>query len=132
MVCLTAAALIVGREKAPLAGTASKLPFHLGSSEYSRDFSFLYPVNRRPCRGRHYMADQLYRVRSYDPVSISIAVVVLSLAAGLAGFIPARRAASIEPMEALRNRVAADVCKLIMRREWPQLATPAQGGANGH
>ncbi len=26
-VCLTAAALIVGREKAPLAGTASKLPF---------------------------------------------------------------------------------------------------------
>ncbi|MGA3318945.1 MAG: hypothetical protein ABSC64_21215 [Candidatus Korobacteraceae bacterium] len=48
------------------------------------------------------MADQLYRVCSYDPVSISIAVVVLSLAAGLAGFTPARRAASIEPMEALR------------------------------
>jgi len=27
MVCLTAAALIVGREKAALAGTASKAPF---------------------------------------------------------------------------------------------------------
>ena len=52
--------------------------------------------------GGHYMADQLYRVRSYDPVSISIAVVVLSLAAALAGFLPVRRAASIEPVEALR------------------------------
>ncbi len=35
--------------------------------------------------------------------SIAIAVVVLSMAAALAGFIPARRAASIEPMEALRT-----------------------------
>ena len=52
--------------------------------------------------GAHYMADQLFQVRSYDPVSIAIAVAVLALAAGLAGFIPARRAASIEPMEALR------------------------------
>jgi ABC-type antimicrobial peptide transport system permease subunit len=53
--------------------------------------------------GAHYMADQLYVVRSYDPLSVLIAVVVLSLAAALAGFIPARRAASIEPMEALRT-----------------------------
>ena len=53
--------------------------------------------------GGHYMADQLYGVRSYDPLSIAIAIVVLSLAAALAGFIPARRAASIEPMEALRT-----------------------------
>jgi predicted permease len=52
--------------------------------------------------GARLMADQLYGVRSYDPVSLSIAVVVLSIAAAVAGFIPARRAASIEPMEALR------------------------------
>ncbi len=52
--------------------------------------------------GGRYMADQLYGVRSYDPLSIAIAIVVLSMAAALAGFIPARRAASIEPMEALR------------------------------
>ena len=52
--------------------------------------------------GAHFMSDQLYAVRSYDPLSIAIAVVVLSGAAALAGFIPARRAASIEPMEALR------------------------------
>ncbi len=52
--------------------------------------------------GARLMADQLYGVRSYDPLSLSIAVVVLSIAAAVAGFIPARRAASIEPMEALR------------------------------
>jgi len=52
--------------------------------------------------GGHYMADQLYSVRSYDPASLVIAVAVLALAAALAGFIPARRAASIEPMKALR------------------------------
>ena len=52
--------------------------------------------------GGHFMGDQLYGVRSYDPLSMAIAVVVLSGAAALAGFIPARRAASIEPMEALR------------------------------
>jgi len=53
--------------------------------------------------GARLMADQLYKVRVYDPWSLVIALVVLSLAAALAGFIPARRAASIEPMEALRT-----------------------------
>ena len=52
--------------------------------------------------GARYMADQLYGVRSYDPSTIFIALVVLSTSAALAGLIPARRAASIEPMEALR------------------------------
>ncbi len=52
--------------------------------------------------GGHYMADELFGVRPWDPVSMAIAIVVLSVAAALAGFIPARRAASIEPMEALR------------------------------
>jgi predicted permease len=53
--------------------------------------------------GAHYMADQLYQVRSYDPLSLAIAVVVLSASAVIAGFIPARRAANIEPMIALRT-----------------------------
>jgi predicted permease len=53
--------------------------------------------------GGRFMADQLYGVRTYDPLSIAVAAVVLALAAALAGFIPARRAASIEPMEALRT-----------------------------
>jgi ABC-type antimicrobial peptide transport system permease subunit len=53
--------------------------------------------------GAHYMADQLYQVRSYDPLSLSVAVVVLSAAAVFAGFIPARRASHIEPLVALRT-----------------------------
>jgi len=52
--------------------------------------------------GARYMADQLYEVRTYDPSSIMIALVVLSMSALLAGLIPARRAASLEPMQALR------------------------------
>ena len=52
--------------------------------------------------GGHYMADQLYQVKAWDPLSMAIGIIVLSLAATVAGFIPARRAASIEPMEALR------------------------------
>lgn len=53
--------------------------------------------------GAHYMADQLYAVKSYDPMSLAIAIGVLCAAAVLAGFIPARRAASIDPMQALRT-----------------------------
>ena len=50
-----------------------------------------------------YMKDQLYSVHSYDPMSLVIAVVVLGASAAIAGFIPARRAANIEPMAALRT-----------------------------
>ena len=53
--------------------------------------------------GARYMADQLYGVRTYDPLSLLIAVVVLLLSATVAGFIPARRAANIDPMTALRT-----------------------------
>jgi macrolide transport system ATP-binding/permease protein len=51
----------------------------------------------------HLMANQLYGVGSYDPLALMWAVAVLALCAAAAGFIPARRAASIEPMEALRS-----------------------------
>jgi len=50
----------------------------------------------------HFMASQLYGVSGYDPWSLTAAAVVLGLCAAVAGFIPARRAASIEPMKALR------------------------------
>jgi predicted permease len=52
--------------------------------------------------GGHFMADQLYGVRAWDPQSLGLAVVVLTAAAALAGFLPARRASRIEPMLALR------------------------------
>ncbi len=54
--------------------------------------------------GARAMVDQLYAVTPYDPVSLGIAIVVLSAAAALAGFLPARRAATIDPMQALRIR----------------------------
>ncbi len=51
----------------------------------------------------HLMASQLFGVGSYDPVAMTGATVVLAACAALAGFIPARRAASVEPMQALRT-----------------------------
>jgi predicted permease len=45
----------------------------------------------------------LYGVDSYDPLAITGAPLMLVLCAALAGFIPARRAASIDPMQALRT-----------------------------
>ena len=53
--------------------------------------------------GGHLMASQLYGVRTYDPLTIAAAVLILAAFAAIAGFIPARRAASIEPMNALRT-----------------------------
>ena len=51
----------------------------------------------------HFMASQLYGVKTYDPVTLAGAIMVLAVFAAIAGFIPARRAASIEPMNALRT-----------------------------
>ena len=52
--------------------------------------------------GGRLMRTQLYGVKAYDPATLMLAVLVLSAFAALAGFIPARRAAGIEPMHALR------------------------------
>ncbi len=53
--------------------------------------------------GARLVSDQLFKVRYFDPFSIAIAMGVLLLAAAVAGFIPATRAASIDPMKALRT-----------------------------
>jgi predicted permease len=52
--------------------------------------------------GGHLMESQLYGVRTYDPVTLAGSVLLLALFAAIAGFIPAKRASSIEPMNALR------------------------------
>lgn len=52
--------------------------------------------------GGRLMQTQLYGVKIYDPMTFVGAVLVLAASAALAGFIPARRAASVEPMQALR------------------------------
>jgi ABC-type antimicrobial peptide transport system permease subunit len=49
------------------------------------------------------MRSLLYGVGSYDPWALAGAPLMLVLCATAAGFIPARRAASIEPMKALRT-----------------------------
>jgi predicted permease len=51
----------------------------------------------------HLMASQLYGVGEFDPLALSVATLILALCAALAGFIPARRAATIDPMQALRT-----------------------------
>ncbi len=51
----------------------------------------------------HLIANQLYGVGGYDPLALAGATSVLALCAAVASFIPARRAASIEPMQALRT-----------------------------
>ncbi len=51
----------------------------------------------------HLMKSQLYGVGSYDPWAFAGAALALALCAALASLIPARRAASIEPMQALRT-----------------------------
>jgi putative ABC transport system permease protein len=49
------------------------------------------------------MTDQLFGVKPWDPVMLAVATLLLALAALLASVIPARRAAGVEPMVALRN-----------------------------
>jgi predicted permease len=49
------------------------------------------------------VASELYGVKTYDPFVLGGAVAVLTACTLLAGFVPAQRAASIEPMQALRS-----------------------------
>ena len=50
-----------------------------------------------------YMGKLLFGVRSWDVPTLLAVVVVLALSAMLASYIPARRAATIDPVEALRT-----------------------------
>jgi macrolide transport system ATP-binding/permease protein len=49
------------------------------------------------------ISSQLFEVKGHDPAALSLAVVLLAVCALVAGLIPARRAASIAPMRALRT-----------------------------
>jgi predicted permease len=49
------------------------------------------------------MASKLYQVKSWDPIVLLAAIAALATAAFIASVIPAQRAASIEPVKALRT-----------------------------
>jgi predicted permease len=49
------------------------------------------------------MSDQLFGVKPWDPIMLTSATLLLALTAILASLIPARRAASVEPIVALRS-----------------------------
>jgi ABC-type antimicrobial peptide transport system permease subunit len=49
------------------------------------------------------LGSRLYQVGALDPLSLGIPAIVLLLCALVASALPARRAASIEPLEALRT-----------------------------
>lgn len=51
----------------------------------------------------HLMKSLLYSVNGYDPLAFLSATLLLGICGAVAGFIPARRAASIDPMRALRT-----------------------------
>jgi ABC-type antimicrobial peptide transport system permease subunit len=48
------------------------------------------------------IAAQLYHVKGWDPLVLGASIVLLSLCALVASLLPARRAASINPVQALR------------------------------
>lgn len=52
----------------------------------------------------HLSAGLLYKVKSDNPLTYVVAILALAISAAVAGFIPALRAASIDPMDALREQ----------------------------
>jgi ABC-type antimicrobial peptide transport system permease subunit len=49
-----------------------------------------------------YVKSQLYGVGAFDPVVVAAAVAVLTFTAAAAAYLPAQRAAGVDPLEALR------------------------------
>jgi ABC-type antimicrobial peptide transport system permease subunit len=50
----------------------------------------------------HLAASLLFEIKSYDPMVLASAVVLIALVAAGAGFIPAHRASQIDPIRALK------------------------------
>ena len=53
--------------------------------------------------GTRFLASFLYRMEPNNPTTLAAACVILAATAVAAGFLPARRAANLDPMAALRE-----------------------------
>jgi len=53
-----------------------------------------------------YLKSMLYGITLYDPLSFSAVPVLLMIAALLAAYLPARRAARLDPVDALQSGVS--------------------------
>jgi predicted permease len=53
--------------------------------------------------GLHWVRSLLYQAPAVDPLAIGGSLLLMMMAAALAAFLPARRAASVDPIQALRN-----------------------------
>jgi ABC-type antimicrobial peptide transport system permease subunit len=49
------------------------------------------------------IASQLFGIKPWDPLMLSVATILLAIAVLTAAMIPARRAAALNPVEALRS-----------------------------
>jgi ABC-type antimicrobial peptide transport system permease subunit len=49
------------------------------------------------------VASQLFGLSPSDPMTLALAATVLAVVGGVAGYLPARRAAAVEPVKALRS-----------------------------
>jgi predicted permease len=81
-------------------GNVIKMVLHAAFSQIGIGLAFGIPAAIGAGKLMH---DQLFGVKFWDPIMLALAALALGLAALLASVIPARRAAGVEPMVALRN-----------------------------
>ena len=81
-------------------GTVLRLVFRGASMQVG--LGLLFGIPAAIASGR-LMASQLFGVTVYSPLVLGTAIVTLMIAAFLAAALPARRAAGVEPMQALRG-----------------------------
>ena len=61
------------------------------------------PRPGRPLAATNLMRSLLYEVRSWDVTTLAAVAAILAMCALVASFLPARRAAGVNPTEALRS-----------------------------
>jgi ABC-type antimicrobial peptide transport system permease subunit len=75
-----------------------------GAARSGRDAGHRHAARPGRVAGRRALvASLLYGVKPYDAAPLAIAAVVLGIATGIAAYLPAHRAARLDPMAALRE-----------------------------